>query len=648
MTGPTIPDAADLRMQKQTEPHGSYTDVDLAASYIGDLKLRISYGHPSLLTFNMRAPQHTRPLPEGTFIRLWDANGAGQSASAPLFEGFVEQVTPGNDSNTVEVVCHDPTRRATGEIVVMSAAWNEGDVSEGDFPTVGTGAIPRVVYNVTIDNDDDYAYARTLGQSIGAMIATVLEDQYHPLYWLNAAPGDGSDAGNGTAYVAADLSPLTFQPQEKVVFDSESVRSAITRLLQWLPANKLLWRPGTRQWRVVYLRDSPETTLTLNDPDADEVVIALQITRSMADRWTSVKYYGPETVETTTVSLSGGGLNNITDDPPILEITPSGQQVFGMNKFQVANSDRRRMARMLPQPISVGGPELRVSANLIYQPSWTTRSPTLQVRYKNNSAGTDRWQAVNGYAYIDVQNGIISFEPNYLYRYNPNPDIEGGVKQPKVEVPEDVRLIYPRFVDPLSVRYPETGFAGSAYDEVGLENEKAIYDEFLAVGFDFAGTPVSTANRLAAFATLAEAVHDELKDVLYVGAAVLDGLQYDYRHLDRRVNFAAKDADGDDLDIGWGEIRAYLSDVEYNFEEQTTTLQFSSDRAEQAGVNMDALRHWLGIRAAITVDRVWWRQTFTLRRSKPGITGRGVLGVDSTITGGVIRYFVDPLTGGLA
>lgn len=644
----TIPAAADLRMQKQTEPFGSYTDVSLADNYIGDVKLRISYSHPSLLTFNMRAPQHTRPLPEGTFIRLWDANGSGQSASAPLFEGFVEQVTPGNESNTVEVVCHDPTRRATGEIVVMSAAWDEGDVSEGTFPTIATGAIPRTVYNVTIDNDDDYSFARTLGQTVGQMIATVLLDQYHPLYWLNCAPGDGTDAGNGTAYVAADLSPLTFTPQEKVVFDSESVRSAVTRLLQWMPANKLLWRPGSRQWRVDYVRESPEVTLTLNDPDADQVVIALQMTRSLADRWTAVKYYGPETVEVVTVSLSGGGLNDITDSPPLLEVTGSGQQVFGMNKFQVNNADRRRMSRLLPQPIVVNGPEFRLGPNLAAQSAWSTRSPTLEVKYKNNSAGTDNWQAVNGYAYIDFQNGIISFEPNYLYRYNPNPDIEGGIKQPKVENPEDVRFTYPRFVDPLSVRYPETGYSGTAFDEVGLENEKAIYDEFLAVGFDFVGTPVTTVNRRAAFGVLAEAVHEELKDVLYVGAAVLDGLQYDYRFLDRRVNFTAKDADGDDIDVGWGTIRAFLSDVEYDFENQTTTLQFSSDRAQQAGVNMDALRHWLGIRAAITVDQVWWRQTFTLRRSRPGITGRGVLGVDSVIEGGVIRYYIDPITGGYA
>ena len=309
-----------LHMQTQQEPFDSYVTVSLDDQKISDIKLQMSYSHPARLSFTVNKPQHLDPLGIGAFIRFWDDSGtnprtaAAYDADNPTFEGHIAEVQPGDDANEIHYVAYDPTKRAADDVWVMSEAWAQGTVGSGSTnnkPEPGTGAVPRLVFNSKIDNDDDYMWERTHDDDVGTMIETILEDSYHPLYWLNAAPGDGSSAGNGTGYVASDTNAMTFKPQEKQVFESETVRSALERLLQNEPAYKLLFIPGQRVWRFLDLTAASQTTLTLNEYDGTHKVLSLNLDRSIEGRYTAVKFYGPPAAEQKEVTLKGGGLTDI-------------------------------------------------------------------------------------------------------------------------------------------------------------------------------------------------------------------------------------------------------------------------------------------------------------------------------------------------
>ena len=304
------------------EPFASFTEIDFETVKLSLETLQIEYSRPARLTFSVHQAQHTLPIPLFSYIRLWDDDAdlpddSSQSSSAPLFEGFVEEAKPA-ESLRITYTAYDPTARAGREVIVMSQPWDAGDVSEGDLPTIGTGATPRLVCNCKIDNDDDFVFEREHDFEVGEIIELILDDQYHPLYWLGAAPGDGSDAGNGTAYVGAETSGLTFKPQEKVVFESETIRDALTQLLGWEPGVKLLWRPGDRQWRFIDITNATTDSVTLNDSTVDHPVLSMSLDRSLDDRWTAVEFYGPESPTTTTVTdssgLTAGSVGNVAVD----------------------------------------------------------------------------------------------------------------------------------------------------------------------------------------------------------------------------------------------------------------------------------------------------------------------------------------------
>jgi hypothetical protein len=170
-----------------------------------------------------------------------------------------------------------------------------------------------------------------------------------------------------------------------------------------------------------------------------------------------------------------------------------------------------------------------------------------------------------------------------------------------------VKFEYAVPTNPIQVRYPETGFEGSAYTVANLQNELKIYDEMLAVGYEY-NQPVTTAARLFQYSLLARYVHAMHKDLIYVGGLTLDGLRYDYQRLDRRVNIAAVDGDGAAIETGWENIDAYLTDVEYDYDQQLTTLLFSSDQMEQIAMDIDEVKKRLKIKAL--EQRYWYTAQF--------------------------------------
>ena len=75
----------------------------------------------------------------------------------------------------------------------------------------------------------------------------------------------------------------------------------------------------------------------------------------------------------------------------------------------------------------------------------------------------------------------------------------------------------------------------------------------------------------------------------------------------RRVNFGAR-VDGQKLTTGWENINAIVTDVEYDLEKGTTTLQFSTDMLEYTQQDPELLRALLQIKAMQTIVE----QRFTL------------------------------------
>ena len=600
-----------MNLQVQTTPFGSFTTINLATSPIYDCRLETSYSHPTRLSFKMAAPQHTFPLGIRNFVRFWDdagtnpATGAPFSSSAPNFEGFIDEVNPGSETNEVEIVCYDPTKQVSQATNVMSLPWVAGTVPTV-FPAFMFGAYPRLTFNCTLDSDDDYPFCRAFGQTVQQILQTVLDDQYHPLYWYNAAPGDGSSAGNGSAYATADLSAMTYQPQEKEAFESESIRSVVERLLRYYPRYKLLWRPGDRKWRFQDIGAAPAETLTLNQfTGVANPVLSLSLQRSLEGRYTSVRIYGPEALQTTVAQYSTGGLSIITSGVLLQTTATSCCNVDGINRLQITDPDKRLVSAMMPQAFTV-----RVG-------DWTlveTRVPQLEVYYPNWSGlRPPGWVAVSGWT-IDRVTGIISMGANgYIYRFQPNP-VPGN---PQYEVPTDFRFTYAIPANPLTVRSPTSGFSGTAYTVAGLANEKAIYDEMLAVGYEW-GQPVTTVARTAQYQILADRLQEWLRDIIHTGTIVLDGIDYRWAWLNKRVNIAAVDQNGAALTIGWESIGGMVTDVEYDFEERTTTIQISSDKLQLLGEDNELQKRKLHIVALAARDWInfQWSNTFRPRTIK--------------------------------
>jgi hypothetical protein len=622
-----------LRMQIQTLRFGSYTDVDLAAEGCGKFVLTVSYSMPAVLRWTVYQAQHTTPLAYRGFIRFWDdaandPDGDPFSEDNPIFEGFIEEIEP-KESRVLEYAAYDPTYVAGKEIAIMSVAWPAGDVPGGVPPSPQASAVPRLIFNSSIDNDDDWAFQRgPSALTVGNMLATILQDEYHPLYWSNAAPGDGTSAGNGQAdvYVTAEVDAMTIIPQEKMVFQSETLRTAIDRLVgTHYPQRRLVWKPGARVWGLPDLSAATARTVTLNDYSGTNKVLSMELHRSIERRATAVRFYGPETTTITVASTQDGSLQNFGNQT-VLESMGS-VDVVAFRQWRITNPNRRRMGRMLPTTVMapVGG----------Y--TWIpTRSPSLQMTWDGST-----WLTIWG-AYFDYQGGIASTFPGFVFFWSSGGEIvQTGVQH--YFPPVGVRLVYSFFDVPLSVRYPTSGWAGTAYTVANIEHELKIYDEMLAIGFE-RGTPVTSAARLSQYSALAQQLHTEAKDVVYAGGMTFDGIEYDWCRLDRRCHIAGDDGSGNTVATGWESIGAWVTDVEYDFDQRITTIQFSSDQAELMGLDVEVMKERLGIRALQRRTRNWARFLFAPFMSDFSwrtTQGMRLTGVES----GLEIFYVDPVTG---
>lgn len=612
-----------LHVSIQSQPFGSYTELSLETYKMAGFKLRVGYSHPAQLEFVLYTLNtwETTPIAPNKFIRFWD--DSTHTSTNPTFEGWVDEVQPAITDRYVKVIAYDPTKKAMECTSVMSLPFVQGSIPENRSPEPASGAIPRVVFNAWIDTDDDAMFQRSWGNRISDIVSTIFNDQYHPLYWLNAAPGDGTSDGNGKAYVESDLLGLTYIPQEKVVFESDNIRSALDKLLQMYPNYRLIWRPGDRTWRLLNLDSVGTKTLILNKFSGTGDVLAFDVTRQVQGRYTAVKIYGPENPVKTIASTVDGSLERYGDPVTLEKI--SGSPVLCWHKWRITNDSKRRIyPAFAPELIQVSS----------YQFNWVAR-PTLQVSYDNGqtwgSVGNCRFDYLNGIAdcgtcpYVYSSKGVQT--TTGIQHYFP---------------PKHARLIYAYPGNPISVRVPSGGYAGTSYDLFDVRKEMRLYDEALAVGYE-SWVPLTTASRIEQFTKLADAIWHERKDVSYAGNAVIDGLDYDYLYLNKKVNITAYQGNGSStFTTGWENAGMVVTDVEYDYDEKVTTLTFSSDVMELMGIDIEIAKKRLKI-YAMKMAEVHYSTRYIWGKFK-NYKGYWVDFITGQIT--TLRYgFQDPYTG---
>jgi hypothetical protein len=114
---------------------------------------------------------------------------------------------------------------------------------------------------------------------------------------------------------------------------------------------------------------------------------------------------------------------------------------------------------------------------------------------------------------------------------------------------------------------------------------------------------VTTAYRRAQFQALADSILFERKDIAWAGNIVLDGLQWDFAWLAKRINLTADDANGDPITTGWEDINAWLTDVEFDLDKGITTLTILSDQLANLGYDVQGHKERLKIKALEQVRR---------------------------------------------
>lgn len=557
---------------------GSYPEIPISLEGYSNFRLTIGYSHPATLSFSVAAAQHTLPLPWLAHVVFYDDTDGAGSFAAPQFEGHIDSIAPVS-SLQVDCTAYDPTARAGQEVFVMSG------------PTLWPTETPRSVYNVAIEQDDDWAWSRNNSATVGDILEDVLADAYARLVQLDAAP----PLSIGTpAYDTTDTDALTFKPQEKVVFQGQTIRAAIDQMLAHYPQRKMLFRPGTgsdrRKWRLRDVKAAPQVTLTLNQfADGGKHVLSLDLRPSKQNRYTAVRIYGPPAARvyesaggTPYLDVSGGGLTERWTALAESNFLAGGPGTSGTElvsrSWQITDSSLRRLHRILPTEVLVPTSKIQ-STELVFI---RARVPTATFTFDGTT-----YAPMNGIT-LDLREGIFTA---------PAPIYQGDTATGPWTLPLNVRFYFAYLEDAMSVRYPTDGYEGTAFDIAGVENEMVIYDESLATGWED-GTPVLLEDRAAQFLTLAQQLHEAHKDLVWAGGCVLDGIDYDFLELNTRINFAAVDGNGDAITTGWEAINAILMDVEYDYSEQTTTLVFSSDHLEFMLNDVEEIKRQLKIQAS--------------------------------------------------
>lgn len=621
------------KMQVRTTAGGSLTEIDLRSStyYAENFRLSIAYGQPARLSWTCRVPQHLQPIPEGAYIVAWD-DGANDNAGTPFssgnptFVGWVETPIPGQTSRAVEYTAYDPTYRASKHVTVFDAPYEEGEPAEP-----AEDSVPRLVYNVRISSDPDWAIQVGGDGTLGEIISGLLEYTVEALRNHEAAPATGD------AYDSADMSAMTHKPQEKMDFQSEGVFSAVERCQRYDPRIRCLFDPASKLWRFRNIVSAPAVTLQVNDPGVDHLVLSLQIQPSTENCVTAVSVYGPPSpgfaeFEWSEDTGDTDTLEPITS-PIVLETyTDAGgsHDVVVYQTFQIVDPEQRRGQLRLAEA------ELYDKAPNLFG---ETEVPLLLCSFDEGITWIEWYQT--RFDYKDGKVTFIGSPPQFKVVDQSGGGVIPGSTQ-TIFAPTNLKLLWAPYEEPLKVRRPASGYEGTAFSVAGLEREYYQYDEALAVGREY-GTPVTTTARRSQFETYAQTILDQRKNIVWTGGCTLDGIDYEFCRLNRRVNFEVNNGSGGTVSTGWDTIDAYVTDVDYDYAARTTTLTFSSDALALFGLDAEQLKLMLGIKAL--EQRAQYELSFVW---KPFVSYKGY--TMNQITGAVMTesfYYVDPETGAI-
>ena len=567
-SGPSGP--AYTRIFAETTPGGSVEEFDLATYGIYGLKLNVSDKSPARFEFSMNAAQHTTPIPMRSAIWLVDES-YGYFPEKPVFFGHVDNVAPVG-SLELRYTCFDPLKRAGHECFAMSLPWQKVDGRAVET----VGSVPHIVFNVKVDQDEEAAWQRLQDATCGELIETLLDDAKEYLNTIGAAPTGGDDP-----YNAGVLSGLDYKPQDKIVFANATTPQCVANMLALDPKYRMVFDPETRQWTFYDSTAADDVTLTLNDYST-HFVMSLNLGRIAERRYSAVKIYGPykavnalfSTADATLTEGWGGIQQSFfqTGGPDAANVGNAGKV------WQITDATRRSLASRMPSEQLIPAPDSFGIAAL------RTRKPTVVATF---DAG-DTWEIV-GEAKIDTINGTITV-PNAVYRFDDS-------ASPAYSLPDELRFYAAFYDQPITVRYPTSGFSGTMSSVIGADVEAKFYDPSLAIGWEN-GVPVAEATRTAQYQKLAQKIHEAISALAHVGGFTLAGIDYEWLRLQKRVNFAAVNANGGSLTTGWESINAIVTDVEYDYEANgITTVTLSSDLLEFLESDPEAIKLRLKIDA---------------------------------------------------
>lgn len=140
-------------------------------------------------------------------------------------------------------------------------------------------------------------------------------------------------------------------------------------------------------------------------------------------------------------------------------------------------------------------------------------------------------------------------------------------------------------------------------------------------------------DRTAQYTALATNLHAQLCDIIYAGGVTIEGMKWDYRNLGYRANIAAVDADGSTLTTGWEAAGAWLTEAEYSFTDQLTTLVFSSDQLQILGQDVEQLKKALKVRPLKPTYRTTGFAEFVPRALPDAARGQGLTDQKQSILG---------------
>jgi hypothetical protein len=223
------------------------------------------------------------------------------------------------------------------------------------------------------------------------------------------------------------------------------------------------------------------------------------------------------------------------------------------SRYRVTDTDKRKISEIVPDPETLAPlPGLAL----------VSRRPRV---WRELASGA--WYVAP--VVFDYTNGVFT---------SVTPMADGNMtSEGAATAAPDVRLDYSYLGVPSVVRYPSSGWTGTAYSEAGVERERVRYVDDFAKSED-----------APQYAALAEKLLWPLADVAWRGTLSLGLIDTKWLTIDYRVNIKAKNDAGQAVATGLESIGALVSSAEIDFPGERTLITLAD--AQALGVRGELLK----------------------------------------------------------